>query len=65
MFDNHIRVIKNDAKVSTNGDYVDICVAPDGQKGKHARVTTITMERSTAVHLRDALEAYFKLDSTM
>lgn len=65
MIDNHIRIVKNDVKVSTNGKCVDICVAPEGQKGRNARTITVTMERSTAVHLREALDAYLTLDRTL
>ncbi|MBQ8618223.1 MAG: hypothetical protein IJ418_12065 [Clostridia bacterium] len=65
MLDNHIRIIKNDVKVSTNGKCVDICVLPDGQKGKQARTITVTLDRGTAVHLREALDAYLVLDKTM
>lgn len=65
MLNSHIKIIKDDVKVSTNGECVDIIVTPADQKGENARATTVTLARTTAVHLREVLETYFKLDSTM
>lgn len=65
MYANDISIRKNDVRVSTNGDCVDVRMAPEDQKGKHARVITVTVKRDTAVRLREALDAYLALDRTM
>lgn len=65
MYANDISIRKNDVRVSTNGDCVDVRMAPSDPKGKHARVVTVTLERSTAIRLREALDAYLTLDRTM
>lgn len=65
MHGNSIRITKNDVQVGTNGKCVDIRVAPYDQKDKHARVVTVTLERDTAIRLREALDAYLALDRTM
>lgn len=63
MSNNCIRIVKNDVRVATNGDCVDISVAPFDQKGKHARISTLTLCQSTAENLRDALNVYLMMDS--
>lgn len=63
MSTNHIKIIKNDVTVATNGDCVDISVTPFDQKGKNARISTLTLNQSTAVNLRDALNVYLMMDS--
>ena len=64
MHDNYIKIIKNDVKVATNGKCVDISVAPYDQKGASAQVSTITVERATAVRLCESLDAYLTMDRT-
>lgn len=64
MLGNFVQIVKNDVSVSTNGDHVNIAVAPFDQKGKNAEVRKVTLAYETAVRLRDALDAFLKLDST-
>lgn len=60
--ENQISIRKNDVRVNTNDDSVDIRILPAGDK---KRAETFTVERATAVRLRDALDAYLTLDRTM
>ena len=62
MFNNHIKVTKNDVQIRTNGPCVDIRITQDGDG--RAAVTFVTLNRDTGIRLRDALDAYLTLDRT-